>query len=53
MLTAGDALIKTLTKSQKVTFWSKKNSFRCFFFWLTAENALTTKAFHACPGAHA
>ena len=32
MLTAGDVLAKTLAKSQKVTFWSQKNSFRCFFF---------------------
>ena len=37
MLTAGDAL----AKSQKVTFWSQKNSFRCFFFLLTAGDALT------------
>ena len=36
MLTAGDAL----AKSQKVTFWSKKNGFGCFFFLLTAEDAL-------------
>ena len=41
MLTAGDALTKTLAKSQKVTFWSKKNSFRCFFFWLTTGDALS------------
>ena len=40
MLTAGDALAKTLAKSQKITFWSKKNSFRCFFFLLTAGDAL-------------
>ena len=32
MLTAGDALAKTLAKSQKVTFWSQKNDFGCFFF---------------------
>ena len=32
MLTAGDALAKTLAKSQKVTFWSQKNGFGCFFF---------------------
>ena len=32
MLTARDALAKTLAKSQKVIFWSKKNSFRYFFF---------------------
>ena len=31
MLTAGDALAKTLAKSQKVTFWSQKNGFGCFF----------------------
>ena len=41
MLTAGDALIKTLAKSQKETFKSHKNRFRCFFFFLTAEDALT------------
>ena len=33
MLTAGDALAKTLVKSQKVTFWSKKIGFGCFFFY--------------------
>ena len=32
MLTAGDALAKTLAKSQKVTFWSQKNGFGCLFF---------------------
>ena len=34
MLTAKtlDVLAKTLAKSQKVTFWSQKNSFKCFFF---------------------
>ena len=40
MLTAGDALAKTLAKSQKVTFWSQKNGFECFFFLLTAVDAL-------------
>ena len=40
MHTAGDALTKTLAKSQKVTFWSKKNCFECFFFLLTAGDAL-------------
>ena len=40
MLNAEDALAKTLAKSQKVTFWSKKNSFKCFFFLLTAGDAL-------------
>ena len=40
MLIAEDALTKTLAKSQKVTFWSQKNGFRCFFFLLTAGNAL-------------
>ena len=40
MLTAGDALAKTLAKSQKVTFWSKKNGFICFFFLLTVGDAL-------------
>ena len=41
MLTAGDALAKTLAKSQKVTFWSQKNGFGCFFFLLTVVDALT------------
>ena len=36
MLTVGD----TLVKSQKVTFWSQKNGFGCFFFWLTVGDAL-------------
>ena len=40
MFTAGDVLVKTLAKSQKVTFWSQKNSFRCFFFLLISEDAL-------------
>ena len=40
MLTAGDALAKTLAKSQKVTFWSQRNGFGCFFFLLTAVDAL-------------
>ena len=40
MLTAGDVLAKTLAKSQKVTFLSQKNGFGCFFFWLTAVDAL-------------
>ena len=44
MLTAGNALAKTLAKplakSQKITFWSQKNGFECFFFWLTARDAL-------------
>ena len=40
MLTAGNALAKTLVKSQKITFWSQKNSFTCFF-WLTAKDALS------------
>ena len=40
MLTVEDALVKTLTKSQKITFWSQKNDFRCFYFWLTAGDAL-------------
>ena len=39
MLTAGDALAKTLVKSQKVTFWSQKNDFGCFF-WLITVDAL-------------
>ena len=34
MLTARETLAKILAKSQKVTFWNKKNSFRCFFFFL-------------------
>ena len=43
MLTAGDVLAKTLAKSQKVTFWSQKNSFKYFFFFLlTVENTLTS-----------
>ena len=37
MLTAGDVLTKTLAKSQKVIFWSKKNSFRCFFLIITGD----------------
>ena len=45
MLTVGDALANTLAKFQKVTFWSQKNGFRCFFFWLTAGDAL--RAFSA------
>ena len=40
MLTVGDTLAKTLAKYQKITFWSKKNSFRCFFL-LTTEDALS------------
>ena len=33
MLTVGDALAKTLAKSQKVTFWSKKKmALNAFFF---------------------
>ena len=40
MLTAGDALAKTLAKSQKVTYWSQKNGFGCFFFLLTDVDAL-------------
>ena len=40
MLTAGDALAKTLTKSQKVAFWNKKIGFGCFFFWLTVVDAI-------------
>ena len=39
MLTAGDALVKTLVKSQKVTFWSKKKHLDAFFL-LTAGDAL-------------
>ena len=39
MLTTGDALAKTLVKSQKVTFWSQKNNFECFF-WLITVNDL-------------
>ena len=31
MLTAGDALAKTLAKSQKVTFWSQKIGLDAFF----------------------
>ena len=39
MLTAGDALTKTLAKSQKVTFWSQKMALDAFFL-LTAVDAL-------------
>ena len=39
MLTAGDALTKTLAKSQNVTFWSKKIALNVFFL-LTAKDAL-------------
>ena len=50
MLTAGDALVKTLAKtlakSQKVIFWSQKNSFRCFFFLLTAGDVLRALFFN-------
>ena len=42
MLTAGDALVKTLAKSQKITFLSQKYGFRCFFFWLTAGDVLSS-----------
>ena len=31
MFAVGYALAKTLAKSHKVTFWSKKNGFGCFF----------------------
>ena len=41
MLTAGDALAKTLAKSQKIIFWNQKNGFGCFFFLLTAVDALS------------
>ena len=41
MLTAGDALAKSLAKSQRVTFWSQKNGFGYFFFLLTAGDALS------------
>ena len=40
MLTAEDALTKTLAKSQKLIFWNQKNGFECFFFLLTAGDAL-------------
>ena len=40
MLTAREALAKTLAKFQKVTFWNQKNGFGCFFFWLTAVDAI-------------
>ena len=43
MLTVGDALTQTLAKSQKVTFLSQKNNFRCFFFLLTVGDALTKR----------
>ena len=38
MLTVGDALTKTLAKSQKVTFWRQKNSFKCFFLLTAGDN---------------
>ena len=38
MLTAGDALAKTLIKYQKIILWSKKNDFTCFFFLPTTGN---------------
>ena len=41
MLTAGDALVKTLAKTQKITFWNQKNGFGCFFFLLIVGDALT------------
>ena len=42
MLTAGDALAKTLAKSQKVTFLEQKKwLWMLFFFLLTAGDALT------------
>ena len=40
MLTAGDALTKTLAKSQKVTFWSKKITLDASFFLLIIGDAL-------------
>ena len=40
MVTAGDALAKTLARSQKVTFWSQKNGFGCFFFCSLLEMLL-------------
>ena len=40
MLTVGDALAKTLAKSQKVTFWSQKMALNAFFL-LTAVDDLT------------
>ena len=39
MLIAGDDLAKTLAKSQKIIFWSQKNSFRCFFLLTAAGDA--------------
>ena len=39
MLTAGNALAKTLAKSQKVTFWRKKIALDVFFL-LTVGDAL-------------
>ena len=44
MLTAEDALAKTLAKSQKVIFWSQKMALDVFFFFLlTAGDALKEK----------
>ena len=37
MLIAGDALAKTIAKSQKIIFWSQKNNFDAFF-WLTGDD---------------
>ena len=45
MLTVGDALVKALAKSQKVTFWSQKNNFKCFFFLLFTAYALRLENF--------
>ena len=50
MLTAGDALAKTLVKSQKVTFWSQKKAFNVFFFanrWRCSKSCLVI-AFRNC-----
>ena len=47
MLTAGDALAKTLAKSQKVTLWSKKKWLWMFFFFLlTTGDALRVLNFY-------
>ena len=44
MLTSRDVLAKTLAKSQKITFSSKKKIPLDVFFWLTTEDALTSSS---------
>ena len=47
MLIAGDALAKTLVKSQKVTFWSQKMALDAFFFANCWRCSKTPKAAQA------